>query len=301
MNSFVGQQSSDDFYRARNKALLNDIQNFLNPEKTNLLSFYEIKGILKPKNEVYVGIKTVPLNLIVGSEGRYTDFDNHFFPKSMHLKTRWERVDQAHLTDYILPPIKLYELGGLYFVRDGNHRVSVAKTQKVAEIDAEVVSLQSEIKLKPGLTSKKILKAVLQYEKRVFYAETAFGDITDCWTIDFSTPGQYDVIYNQILIHKYYINEKQTEEITMPAAELSWYQNIYVPVIQVIEKYRLLRKFSGRTKSDLYVWIIKYWDDLKQKYGSEYSLDEATQHFTREFAEQSFADKIKVLFSKLFS
>ena len=124
----------------------------------------------------------------------------------MHLKNRWESIDRAHLTDVILPPIILYEIGGLYFVRDGNHRVSVAKAQGVENIDAEVISLKSEIKLKPGWSEKRILKQVIQYEKRVFYTETSFGDITDCWNIDFSTPGQYDVLYQHILIHKYYIN-----------------------------------------------------------------------------------------------
>ncbi len=201
----------------------------------------------------------------------------------MHLKCRWEKIDQAHLNDVILPPIKLYEIGGLYFVRDGNHRVSVARSRKVENIDAEVVSLQSEIKLKPGLTLKKLLKAVINYEKRVFYAETAFGDITDCWNLDFSAPGQYDVIYNHIMIHKYYLNEKQTEEIPLSEAVLSWYKTVYVPVISVIKKFRIMRKFRHRTPSDMYVWIIKYWDELKQKYGDAYSLDEAALNFTEQF------------------
>ncbi|MBO7136797.1 MAG: transcriptional regulator, partial [Spirochaetaceae bacterium] len=159
-------QTEDDFYRARNKALFNEIQHFVNQEESHLLSFNDVKQMLKPQNEVYLGMQVVPINLIAGSEGRYYDFDNHFFPKNIHLKTRWERIDEAHLTDVILPPIKLYEIGGLYFVRDGNHRVSVARSKGVECIDAEVVSLKSEIKLKPGMTKAKILKEVINYEKR---------------------------------------------------------------------------------------------------------------------------------------
>jgi hypothetical protein len=222
-------------------------------------------------------MQTVPIDKIVGSEGRYQDFDNHFLPRASNLRQRWERVDEAHLTDTVLPPIQLYELGGLYFVRDGNHRVSVAKAQGVDFIDAEVISLKSEIILKKDITRESILTEVIKFEKRVFYTETGFGDITDYWNLDFTTAGQYDVIYNHILVHKYYINESRTDEIPFAEAVLSWYQNVYLPVMHVIKKHRMLKRFRSRTASDLYVWIIKQWDDLKQKYGVEYSLDEATR------------------------
>ncbi len=286
-------QTEDDFYRARNKALFNEIQHFVNQEESHLLSFNDVKQLLKPQNEVYLGMQVVPINLIAGSEGRYYDFDNHFFPKNIHLKTRWERIDEAHLTDVILPPIKLYEIGGLYFVRDGNHRVSVARSKGVECIDAEVVSLKSEIKLKPGMTKAKILKEVINYEKRVFYMETAFGDITDFWKLDFSTTGQYDVIYNHILTHKYFINQDKTEEISMPDAILSWYENVYSPVVAVIKKRRIMRKFRGRTTSDMYVWLIKYWDELKTKFGSNIELDDIADGFKRQFGIGFFRNFFK--------
>ena len=251
-------QTENDFNKARNKALFNDLQHFLNPKETELLSFTDIKNWLKPKNEVYLGMQVVPVNLIAGSEGRYKDFDNHFFPRNMHLKNRWRRIDDAHLRDVILPPIQLYEIGGLYFVRDGNHRVSVARAQGVECIDAEVTSLQSEIKLHVGMTRRQIFKRVLNYEKRVFYAETAFGDITDCWDLDFSAVGEYDVIYNHIQIHKYYINQDKTEEISMSEAILSWYNTVYLPVVNVLKKQHIMRKFRKRTISDMYVYLIKY-------------------------------------------
>ncbi|MBO4438827.1 MAG: transcriptional regulator [Spirochaetaceae bacterium] len=286
-------QTEEDFYRARNKALFNEIQHFVNQEESHLLSFNDVKQLLKPQNEVYLGMQVVPINLIAGSEGRYYDFDNHFFPKNIHLKTRWERIDEAHLTDVILPPIKLYEIGGLYFVRDGNHRVSVARSKGVECIDAEVVSLKSEIKLKPGMTKAKILKEVINYEKRVFYMETAFGDITDFWKLDFSTTGQYDVIYNHILTHKYFINQDKTEEISMQDAILSWYENVYSPVVAVIKKRKIMRKFRGRTTSDMYVWLIKYWDELKTKFGSNIELDDIADGFKRQFGIGFFRNFFK--------
>ena len=275
------------------------MQHFLNPKETELLSFTDIKNWLKPKNEVYLGMQVVPVNLIAGSEGRYKDFDNHFFPRNMHLKNRWRRIDDAHLRDVILPPIQLYEIGGLYFVRDGNHRVSVARAQGVECIDAEVTSLQSEIKLHVGMTRRQIFKRVLNYEKRVFYAETAFGDITDCWDLDFSAVGEYDVIYNHIQIHKYYINQDKTEEISMSEAILSWYNTVYLPVVNVLKKQHIMRKFRKRTISDMYVYLIKYWDELKHKFGDEISLDAAAEEFTNIYGNGFFKRLLKRIGFKL--
>ena len=276
-------QSQEDFAKARNRALFNELQHFLNPEETRLLSLEDVKRMLRPTGEVYQGMKAVPVELIVGSEGRYHDFDNHFFPRNLHLKQRWENIHRAHLEDIILPPISLYELGGLYFVRDGNHRVSVAKSQGIADLDAEVVSLQSEIKLRPGSTARQMVRQVIQYEKRLFYGETHFGDITDDWDLDFTATGQYDVILHHLLIHKYYINQGTAEEISMAEAVASWHENVYLPVIHVVRQQRILRKFKGRTPADMYVWLIKYWDELKRKFGDDYSLAVAAQSFTKEY------------------
>ena len=290
-------QAQEDFVKARNKAWVNDLQNLMNPDKKKLLSFNDVKKILKPQNEVYAGLKVVPIKKIVGSEGRYNDFDNHFLPRSNELKQRWMNVDEAHLSDVVLPPIQLYELGGLYFVRDGNHRVSVAKAQGVEFIDAEVTSLQSEIQLPATVQQNTLLEAVITYEKRVFYSETHFGDLTDCWDLDFTATGRYDVIYNHILVHKYFINEQQSSEIVFTDALVSWYTTVYLPVITVIEKYRLLADFKNRTKSDIYVWVVKHWDRLKQKNGNDYSLDAATQDFVK--LEQASHAKHGSFFTRL--
>ena len=227
-------EAESDFARARNKALFNEIQHLLTPEEAAMISLKAVRKVIKTQSETYIGMKVIPINKIVGSEGRYRDFDNQFFPKRSIIKERWEHVDEAVIKDIVLPPIKVYELGGLYFVRDGNHRVSVAKSKGVEFIDAEVVSLQTEIKLSPARTLNGMMKQIISYEKRNFYFETNFGDITDYWVLDFSTAGQYDVIYNHILTHKYFINQNQTEEIPMEDAILSWFNNVYLPVITTI-------------------------------------------------------------------
>ena len=282
--NFEQAQTEEDFAKARNKAFFNEIQHLLSPEEASLISLNDVKQLIRPINETYLGMKVIPIDKIIGSEGRYKDFDNNFFPKSSHLRHRWEHVDEAAIKSITLPPIKVYEIDGLYFVRDGNHRVSVAKARGTEFIDAEVVTLQSEIKLKKPNNMNDIVKQIINYEKRLFYAETSFGDITDFWCLDFSRAGRYDVIYNHILTHKYFLNQQQESEVSMEDAILSWFTKVYVPIISTIQKKKILKKFPKRTYSDLYVWIVRYWDDLKHKFGNnEIPIDLAVEDFTKKY------------------
>jgi hypothetical protein len=285
MTDFHRQQAAEDFSRARGQALLSRLQHFFDSDPDHLLSFSDVKDILRPKNETYRGMQVVPIDRIVGSEGRYRDFNKYFLPKADHLRARWERVDMARLSDTILPAIQLYEIGGVYFVRDGNHRVSVARTQGIEAIDAEVTSLASEIRIEPGMDADDLRRAVVEYEKRCFYAETLFGDRTDDWNLDFTVPGRYDVIYNHILVHKYYLNEGASAEIPFGEAVASWYANVYKPIVDIIKDEALDARFPGRTPADLYVWMVKHWDFLKRKYGRQYSAKAAARDFADKFGE----------------
>jgi hypothetical protein len=277
-------QAVEDFNAARGKALFSRIKNFMDADKDRLLSFNDVKEILRPKNQVYRGMQVVPLESIIGSEGRYRDFNKFFLPRSNHLRHRWERVDMASLNDINLPAIQLYEIGGVYFVRDGNHRVSVARLKGVELIDAEVTSLASEITISPGMSVEDMKTAVITYEKKIFYEKTEFGKLTGCGDLDFTMPGRYDVIYNHILVHKYYINQDKEEEIPFPDALVSWYNEVYLPVINIIREQWLTLDFPGRSPSDLYVWIVKHWDFLKKKYGA-YSLSEAARDFSVKYGQ----------------
>jgi hypothetical protein len=272
-----------DFSRARMRAMFSQMQHFMHTDRDKLLSFNDVKEILKPKNQVYRGTQIVPINLIVGSEGRYRDFNKYFFPKSEHLRSRWQRVDEAIITDHILPPIQLYEIGGVYFVRDGNHRVSVAKSQGVEYIDAEVTSLATMVRINPSMTEDELKVSLLEYEKNIFYIKTGFAMLQDK-DLNFSSPGSYDIIYNHILVHKYFLNQDREDEIPFSDAMVSWYHNVYSPVIKIIQEQWILAGFPGKTPGDLYIWIVKYWDLLKKKYGA-YSLAQAAGDFSKKYGK----------------
>ncbi|MDR2815941.1 MAG: hypothetical protein LBB62_04480 [Proteiniphilum sp.] len=300
INEIAKLQAAEDFSRARGRALISRLQHFMNVDKDKLLSFNSVKEILKPKTEVYRGMQEVQIKLIVGSEGRYLDFNKFFFPRSEYLRRRWQRVDEAHLTNIILPPIQLYEIGGVYFVRDGNHRVSVAKAQGMEFIDAEVTSLSCKIPIEPSMTQLELRQAVIQYEKLIFYEKTQFGGLTGDYDLDFSRTGRYDVIYNHILVHKYYMNQSHTNEIDFGEALISWYTNVYKPIIQIMSEENMHAIFPKRTSGDMYVWLVKHWDNLKRIYGVNYSLPAAVKDFLNKHGKKMSLSRFFCRLPKLF-
>ena len=130
--------ASRDFVKARAMAKRSELIARITGKHDGVLSLAEVRRAVQPGAECYIGCRAVPLERIVGSEGRAGDFSKSFLPKREFLRSRWERVDQAYHDGKVLPPVRLIEVGGMYFVRDGNHRVSVARSHKVAYIDAEI-------------------------------------------------------------------------------------------------------------------------------------------------------------------
>ena len=147
-------------------------------------------------------------------------------------------------------------------------------------IDAEVTSLSTEIAIEPSMTTDDLKAAVIEYEKKIFYERTKFGAFTGDYELNFTMPGCYDVIYNHILVHKYYLNQGKTEEIPFEEALVSWYGNVYFPIIKIIRDEWLSLDFPGRSPGDLYIWIVKHWDFLKKKYGVDYSVSDAVKDFS---------------------
>ncbi len=149
----VEEQIDKDFHRARRKASLHRLRDRLRRDSAHdhsvhehLLSFDEAKGALEQWSQAYRGMKTVEIEKIRGSVGRCRDFDETFLPLRASLAHRWGRVDRAYHRGVELPAVSLYKFGEVYFVRDGNHRVSVAKYHKAAAIDAEVVELSGQMR-----------------------------------------------------------------------------------------------------------------------------------------------------------
>jgi hypothetical protein len=156
-------------------------------------------------------------------------------------------------------------------------------------IDAEVTKLDTVVGLKPGMTLEDLKREVLAYEKKNFYEKTDYGSITGDTMLDFTSPGRYDQIVEHVLVHKYFLNQEIKGELSFAEALWSWYENVYKPVVVAIQDEGLLSRFSGRTASDLYMFLVQHWDELKRKYGLDYSLGEAARDYGQRFGATPFS------------
>jgi hypothetical protein len=163
----LNEQVDLDFTRARRRAGLRAIGARIRREHTpnRLLSFDDVRRDLGANNRLYRGTKVVEVNEIVGSVGRWRDFDRSFLPARASIGERWKRIDRVFQRGEDLPPVELYEIGDAYFVVDGHHRVSVARYHDVPTVEAAVAEFRPKLSAAPlhmtplHLTSKSELVA----------------------------------------------------------------------------------------------------------------------------------------------
>ncbi len=278
---FYSQNANERFSRMRMREIFWRIFHVLSPHSQQLLSLEDMRKVVRSSGEHYQGIQSVLLTRIVGSEGRHQDFDRNFLPRREHMRERWASIDQAHSHDIILPPVRLYELAGLYFVRDGNHRVSVARSLGMISIDAEVTKIDSEITLAPPLNRANLKKAVIQYEKKAFEDRTNFPKLITDYSIQYHEPGRYDETLEHIEGHKYFINLDYDSEIDFSEATISWFQNVFSPVIEALRSERTRSNFTKKITDDHYLWLTRHWHELKQQYNCAYPIKDAAIDYLR--------------------
>lgn len=280
--------SNQEFESARFKSLLNNLKYFLIGRNNQLLSFEEIKKEFKLYKQGYLGIKTVRVDNIAGSLDRYRDFDRYFLPKKVHLQRRWAKIHNLTIRDVILPPVKLYKVGNIYFVFDGNHRVSVSKKTGVKYIDAEVIEFITGAPLTANMDPSEIF---ILAERERFLNITKLNENRPDIKIRITAPGHHGFLLGQINKLMVQLNEnKKIDEkiITFEEASLIWYDNIYLPAIEIIKHYGLLEKFPNRTKTDLYVWINEHKMYLSLKYGREVVIKFAAKDFLFRYSSNPF-------------
>ena len=184
----------------------------------------------------------VPLDNIVGSVGRYQDFDERFRLKQHISSERLDRIKEALRASKPLPPVNLYQIKNEYYVLDGNHRVSAAKELGFETIKARIVEF---------IPSRSTFENILYREKFNFYDKSGLSD-----EILLSEVGQYGHLLEQIHWHLKFL-EKAAGGIPIPfnIAAKDWYDTIYLPMVSLIKRANLLDAFPNRTMGDLYCYI----------------------------------------------
>ncbi len=280
-SNFV-QRSQADFDTARRKSNLRQLISSLTHQSNQLLPYDQILKILPVSGQHYIGIRQVPIDSIVGSVGRFQDFDRAFLPKGTTTRDRWESIDRAHLMDIDLPAVEVYKVGDVYFVKDGNHRVSVARERGQLYIDAVVIEIDTPIPITPDTD---LLDLIGKREMARFFKKTHLKEIRPEANIQLSKPELYSLLLEHILTHGWFLGEERHESISFEEATTSWYDNIYMPMVNVIRKMQILSGFPDRTEADLYVWIMEHrWYQMKENH-ADISFEDAARDFFHTYAK----------------
>ncbi|MFZ1755714.1 MAG: hypothetical protein WBO46_27340 [Caldilineaceae bacterium] len=248
---------------------MQDLLGLVTGTNTNLVSFEDVARRLRARQEISRRIESVPLEKIVGSVGRYYDFTREFLPRSNVNSQRWAKLDAAFHSMEGVPPVDLYKLGDVYFVRDGNHRVSVARANNIDQIEAYVTELAIPIPLTLSDFERDLW--IIKIEYADFMAETHLDLLRPGADVSMTVPGRFEILRHHIRVHTYLRNlelerEDNPQRLDFDQGVLSWYDNVYMPIVEVIRTHKLLEEFPGRTEADLYLWVAKHREALAARY-----------------------------------
>ena len=268
-SSYNFNSAIEDFRSARQRASIQEVIARVMGRSNQLLSYDDVAKKLRLQSRTERGLKNIPLDAIVGSVGRYTDFTRTFLPLQDSDRERWASVKAAMVTGAGLPPIEVYQVGDVYFVLDGNHRVSIARQEGLKSIEAYVTEFRTDVKLTP---ETKLDEIIIKAEYIEFLEKTDLAQARPNVDLSVTIPGQYEKLMEQIDVCKY-MDENET--LTLQDAAANWYDTLYIPLAEAIRDRELLQWFPGRTITDLYIWISENRAALEKELGWELRSDVA--------------------------
>ena len=269
----------EDFRRARSRAFMKELVARITGESIELLSYEEVRQKLRAFASSERGLQDIPLDAIVGSVGRYNDFTRDFLPRGDVNQDRWARVRAASEGMAGLPPIDVYKIGDVYFVQDGNHRVSVARQLGAKTIQGIVTEVQTRVPLSPDTRPDDL---IVKAEYARFLERTHLDELRPQADLSVTVPGQYPILEEHIAVHRYYLGLEQKRFIPNDEVVTHWYDHIYLPTIQAIREAGILRNFPNRTETDLYLWLSEHRAYLEKEWGTEIKTEVAVLDLLRQ-------------------
>ncbi len=255
------------FQKARRQAFIQELMGLMRGHSAELLSFDDIKARLRLREESYKGLQNVPVDKIVGSVGRYRDFTSNFLPRGNTSRDRWSRVYAQVNSLEGTPPVELYQVGDVYFVRDGNHRVSVAKQLNNKTIEAHVTELPTSIKIEPGMSLKDLDKAG---SYAAFLEEIGIETTRPHHqSLELSEASRYSDLLGHIYLQKSMLEHKKSKPVTIEEAASDWYDNVFRPAVTLIRKYQILEHMPERTEADLFLWLVDHLREVRDELGEQ--------------------------------
>jgi hypothetical protein len=215
------------------------------------LSFQEVVDALGLVREEHLGTRVIPLDRVVGSVDKVREFDPQFRPRSGRSRQRWERIAEAARRGEPLPPIDVYQVGEMYFVRDGHHRVSVYRALELGTIEADVRLVHTlieptDVRTRADLAAKELRRALLQRVPLPKGARKAVR-LTD--------PRDYPRLAEMVEAWAARQVFAEGAPMTREGAARRWYEEEFAPVTGLIEEGALLRR--GESPADAYIRVAR--------------------------------------------
>ena len=255
---------AEDFRRARRKAGLQSVLAQLTGQSVELLAYDDVRRKLHGVESAAARRQDIPLRAIVGSVGRHRDYDRAFLPLRDSDLDRWVRVKQAVTGLRGVPPIEVYKLGDAYFVKDGNHRVSVARQLGAKSIDAYVTEVRTDVPFGPGDSPDDL---IIKAEYADFLQRTQLHKLRPEADLRVTIPGQYERLLEHIDVHRYFMGLDEQREVSYEEAVAHWYDAVYHPVVALLREHGLLQDAPRHTPTDLYLWLADYRAGLERNLG----------------------------------
>ena len=286
-----------EWKQARRAAFVQGVLATFTHRPADLLPFEEVRRRLRLRNVRYLGLQDVSLDLIVGSVGRYRDFTRAFFPRQDDLQERWQRIDRLVTTGGGLPPIELYKVGQVYFVRDGNHRLSVARQHDAPSIQAYVWEYKTRTPLERETDVDDLL---CKAAHAAFLERTNVDRLCPDLRLELTQPDGYEDLLYEIEAFQQNISRIDEREVEDDEAVALWCEMQYAPIVQIIRQRDILQEFPGRTEADLYLWLRRNHEELEVRYGKKVLMEEAADDLAKRFGEKpSPARQIKKAVGRL--
>jgi len=242
-------------------------------------TFDHVRNAEKAYESVKRGVATIPLDKIIGSVGRYTDFDKQFRLQGAGTDERLRSLTTAIKTGKSIPPVSLYQIKDNYYIVDGHHRVTAARNLGQSTIQATILEL---------LPSEETSENRLYLERIDFRDQVGLNNV-----VDFTEPGQSEYLFQQINTHQQFLKRETKSDVQLQEAGADWYSTIYLPLKTLIQNSGLLQSFPDRTLDDLYLYISKHqWQrESKRSYGI--GIDELIPRDMEAFRKKMAQKKIE--------
>lgn len=263
---FPVADAEHDFLRIRRRQVLSRLASWLRREPddvSEILPFDEVVAALGRTGERSRGLQVIELETVVGSVDRTRDFDRHFRPRSPRTRQRWERLARAQRRGEAIPPIDVYRVGGLHFVRDGHHRVSVALALGLRQIEAKVTEVTTRLDPE-GVVRRGDL--IIKDLRRVFLDRVPLaGAALD--SIVVTDPWSYAELSETVEAWGFRLMQAEGRYLDRESVARRWWAEEFGPVVRMLRQAELV---ANRTDAEAYLQLAgqRYrltrthrWDD----------------------------------------